>query len=181
MALKFLKKFKNFSLKYQTLSIFVFTISFVSIIYLIFFLTINNRFINRLILDELNLIREIINPAIAPHIISERYDLVEHYLINILKSPHIEKIKLIDNKGNVLLSIVRYDEKFKRIYTQETIANLMETVKDYGKSIEILFPIKVEYTNENLSWINIVYSKEKYIKCQKEKILLFSGLILVTI
>ncbi|MEN3039606.1 MAG: ATP-binding protein [Candidatus Kryptonium sp.] len=118
---------------------------------------------------EIELVKEIVIPAILPHLITERYDIIERYLINIIKSPIIDRVEIIDKKGNVLFSISTENNTAIPLYkTSKYNDTLKESTIEYeNQRIEITFPIKIDGISEVIGWIKLKVNKNHLLQIEK--------------
>lgn len=163
------KRSKKISLQSFINILILFSLIFLSSLFLILFDRITKSQMKDIINKEIELVKEIIIPAIMPHLITERYDIIERYLINIIKNPMIDRVEITDKRGNVIFSISSENDTIVSLYnTSKYNKTLNESTIEYeNQRIEIAFPIKIEDISEVIGWIKLKFNKSHLLQIEK--------------
>lgn len=127
---------------------------------------------------EISLIREVLNPALIPYIITEDYASIEKYLYTIIEKTNIDHIDLINSSGHILLTITTEKNRPKVKYKpQEIFNNLQEEWREDEEYIRVLFPLRADRDRDVLAWLRLNYSKRDLKSLKKESFMLIVVLV----
>uniref|UniRef100_A0A832GQ43 histidine kinase n=1 Tax=Caldimicrobium thiodismutans TaxID=1653476 RepID=A0A832GQ43_9BACT len=175
------KFFKKTSLPTQLSLILIFLLT---VGYVIFLITINfysTFHYNKIAEHKISILKEGLTSTLRPLIITEDYDKIEKYLLNIVSNNDVDCISLINTTGEPIITIVLENTRPKITYqAQEKRREIKEEIIHEKYTIKVTFPIK-GFHNETMAWIEFLYNKKFLNLFKTENFLLITGLLLLGI
>lgn len=175
-----MKKFlKKTSLPTQLSLILIFLLTVGYVIFLIIINFYSTFHYNKIAEHQISILKESLTNTLRPLIITEDYDKIEKYLLNIVNNTDVDYISLINTTREPIITIVLENNRPKITYkAQEKREEIKEEIIHEKYTIKVTFPIKGFY-NETIAWIEFLYNKKFLGLFKTESFLLITGLLLL--